>query len=106
MKLSGIKTEVLGRNAEIYAWPMVMLGVTAGGKAVPVQVTSDGSLVVGGGSSLPNVVAAPANVNDLSMFPGGVVPASGVYFSFDSNNIYTLDADNNETQWQFTPRAS
>jgi hypothetical protein len=49
-------------------------------------------------------VDAPTSLSDFSMFPGGVIPASGIYQALDDNWLYTLDPAN-DTTWQQTPRS-
>lgn len=38
---------------------------------------------------IPFVSPAPASGNDFSMFPGGIAPGSGFYFSADGSNLYS-----------------
>lgn len=52
---------------------------------------------------IPQIVAAPADSSDLTMFPGSAAPASGIYLAITPNYLCTFLGG--ETQWAFSPRA-
>lgn len=59
----------------------------------------------GGGGTPIQEVTAPTGFSDFSMFPGGVIPATGSYLALDDNFIWTLNALV-DTTWQQSPRAN
>lgn len=58
------------------------------------------------GSSSGGSATAPAggNLNDASMFPNGVFPATGSYFALDANFEYTYLGG--ESSWKQATRAT
>jgi len=103
--LNGIRVDIASRKGvDVYDRPVLLLGVDQHGRPAPLRINSDGALIVGGTGASPYMAIAPTNPSDFSMFPGGVLPGSGVYFALDQNWIYTIDLDNGETAWQSTAR--
>lgn len=62
-------------------------------------------LGLSGGGGFPTIVTAPTSFTDFSMFPGGVIPASGYYEAFDANFFWTLDPTIDST-WQQSTRSN
>lgn len=85
--LNGILTNGMQPNAQDRVWDLLY------------KLTTNIGLVASGGSSGGVVVTAPANINDFSMFPGGVAPSSGVYFApRDNGSIWEYSAG--QTTWK------
>lgn len=53
-------------------------------------------------TNVQEVLVAPANVFDFSMFPNNVVPASGAYQAVVGPVIWTIKAG--DDRWQVTDR--
>jgi len=58
-QLTGFTVQVKGRNADLNAWPVLMLGLTSGGIFVPLLVDSTGALLPPSGGGYNVTVVGP-----------------------------------------------
>ena len=96
-QLTGFTVPIKGRNADVYGWPVLQLGLTSGGIFVPLLVDPTGALVVdpSGGSGTQNVAisqAMPGTTNgvvDLGGFT--IAPYTSITYTYlnSTNNVGT-----------------
>ena len=81
-QLTGFTVPIKGRNADVYGWPVLQLGLTSGGIFVPLLVDPTGALVVdtsGGGTqsvAIGGPLGARAQSAAVATTPAIVGPTS------------------------------
>lgn len=79
-QISGFTANVNGRKADVYAWPVLQLGLTAGGIFVPMLVDGSGSLVpssAGGNVTVVGPLGAQAPAASVAVVPAKVTQTPG-----------------------------
>jgi hypothetical protein len=82
-KLSGLKARIKDRNAEVYAWPVVMLGIDPA-TGEPEPMSAGGGLAP---SQYDTVTLSPENDPTVISFALNGSPVGTIYVTRSGNDV-------------------